>query len=250
MSESKVLATVNGKEITENSVNMFLRNLDPKTSKQYNSPQGRKKVLEELIYEELLYADAIESGYDEEEEFLNKLDEKEEELLKQYAMYKVLVNINITDDEVNKYYKDNKPNFFRDTVLRASHILVDTEDKAKQILDEINGGLEFSEAAQKYSTCPSKQQGGDLGYFPKGKMVKGFEDVAFSMDIDQISEPVKTQFGYHIIKVTDKKEPGIVPFDEIKDNLRSDLLRAKQNYAYGKKMKELQSRYKVEIKGE
>ena len=92
------------------------------------------------------------------------------------------------------------------TQVRASHILVNSEPQAKRLKYEIEQGkMTFEEAAQKYSTCPSGQNGGDLGYFGRKQMVKEFEDVAFKLPIGSISEPVKTQFGYHLIKVTGAK---------------------------------------------
>lgn len=90
--------------------------------------------------------------------------------------------------------------------VRAKHILVDTEAKANEILKKITDGeLSFEDAAMQFSTCPSKQQGGDLGYFGRGAMVKEFEDAAFSTEKDKISAPVQTQFGWHLIKVIDKR---------------------------------------------
>ena len=88
--------------------------------------------------------------------------------------------------------------------IRASHILVSTLDKAREIRTELENGKSFEELAEKHSECPSGKEGGDLGFFSKGQMVKEFEDAAFSLDIGEISEPVKTQFGYHIIKLKEK----------------------------------------------
>lgn len=89
--------------------------------------------------------------------------------------------------------------------VRASHILVEDESKANELKKEIEDGAEFAEVAKKNSKCPSGESGGDLGFFGKGMMVKEFEDAAFSLEVGQVSEPVKTQFGYHLIIVTDKK---------------------------------------------
>ena len=89
--------------------------------------------------------------------------------------------------------------------VRASHILVKTEEEARQLLDQINGGADFAQLAGQHSTCPSGRAGGDLGFFGRGRMVKEFEDAAFSMEVDQVSQPVRTQFGYHLIKVTGQK---------------------------------------------
>lgn len=89
--------------------------------------------------------------------------------------------------------------------VRASHILVKTEDEAKSLLEEIRAGKSFAEAAEEVSLCPSGQNGGDLGFFGKGMMVKPFEDAAFAMEnIGEVSEPVQTQFGWHLIQLTGK----------------------------------------------
>ncbi len=92
------------------------------------------------------------------------------------------------------------------TYVKASHLLVKTEEEAKKIKEEILNGKDFASAAREVSLCPSGQNGGDLGYFTKGQMVKEFEDAAFSMNIGDISNPIKTQFGYHLIYLTDKKD--------------------------------------------
>lgn len=89
--------------------------------------------------------------------------------------------------------------------VRASHILVKTEQEANDLLNRINSGSSFEELAQKHSTCPSGKKGGDLGYFTRGRMVKEFEDAAFTTEKGKISRPVKTKFGYHLIKVTDAR---------------------------------------------
>ena len=92
------------------------------------------------------------------------------------------------------------------TFVKASHLLVKTEEEALKLKEEIAAGKEFAKAAMEVSLCPSGQNGGDLGYFTKGQMVKEFEDAAFSMEIGEVSNPIKTQFGYHLIYLTDKKD--------------------------------------------
>ena len=91
------------------------------------------------------------------------------------------------------------------TEVRASHILVKTEQEANDILNKLNAGQNFEQLAQKHSTCPSGKKGGDLGFFTRGRMVKAFEDAAFSTEKGKLTKPVKTQFGYHIIKITDAR---------------------------------------------
>lgn len=91
------------------------------------------------------------------------------------------------------------------TEVKASHILVKTEDEAKNLYDEIKGGKNFADAAAEVSLCPSGSVGGDLGFFSRGMMVKPFEDAAFELEVGELSQPVQTQFGWHLIQVTDKK---------------------------------------------
>ena len=92
------------------------------------------------------------------------------------------------------------------TFVKASHLLVKTEEEALKLKEEIAAGKEFAQAAMEVSLCPSGQNGGDLGYFTKGQMVKEFENAAFSMEIGEVSNPIKTQVGYHLIYLTDKKD--------------------------------------------
>jgi peptidyl-prolyl cis-trans isomerase C len=92
------------------------------------------------------------------------------------------------------------------TYVKASHLLVATEEEANKLREEIMAGKAFADVAAEVSICPSGANGGDLGYFGRGEMVKEFEDAAFSMEVDEISMPIKTDFGYHLIKLTDKKD--------------------------------------------
>ncbi len=90
--------------------------------------------------------------------------------------------------------------------VRASHILVKTEDEVNELIAKLNAGADFAELAQECSLCPSGRQGGDLGFFGKGMMVKPFEDAAFSLEVGEVSDPVETQFGWHLIKLTGKQD--------------------------------------------
>lgn len=245
MSNSKVLATVNGKEITQDVVMKFLNDLGPQTAMQFQSPEGIKKVVEELINQEVLYLDAKENNVEGEQAFKDQLEKIKEGFIKQYAVNKVLSNVQVSEDEVKEYFEKNKENFKNPESITSSHILVESEEKAKEIIQEIKDGTTFEEAAKKYSTCPSKAQGGNLGESTRGKMVPEFEDVAFNMEVGAVSEPVKTQFGYHIIKLNDKKEASNSTYEQVKDQIKSQLLGQKQQKAYIDKTNELKEKYEV-----
>ena len=245
MSESKVLAVVNGKEITEDTVMKFLNDLGPQMAMQFQSPEGMKRVVDELVNQEVIYLDAIERGIDKEEEYLNELNRLKEGLLKQYAVNNLLMGISVTAEEVEKYYNENKEIFKKPESIEASHILVEGKDMADDIVKKINEGLSFEDAALEYSTCPSKEQGGNLGEFTRGQMVAEFDEAAFSMEVGPISEPIQTQFGYHIIKVTKKNEESVSEFAEIEAKLTQQLLGMKQQEFYVKQTDELKEKYDV-----
>lgn len=248
MAENKVLATVEGKEITEEIVSRFLNELGPQVAMQFNNPEGKKRIIDELVNQELVYLEALEDGVDKNEDFLKELERLKEGLLKQYAVGKLFEDIDIDEKEVKDYYENNKAIFEKPETRVASHILVSEEEEAKNILEEIKEGLEFAEAAEKYSNCPSKAQGGSLGEFGKGQMVPEFEAATFNLEIDELSEPVKTEHGYHIIKVSEINEAGTRDFDEVKDDLEKQLIGMKQQEKYIEKTDKLKEKYEVVIK--
>ena len=130
---------------------------------------------------------------------------KKELIIEQFLSKKseAIDKLEPTEEELKALYEDKKIMFNQ---IRASHILVDTEKEAKEIKDKLNNGGNFEELAKEFSTCPSSEEGGDLGYFAYGDMVPEFSEVAFNMELGQISDPVKSTYGYHIIKVTDIKD--------------------------------------------
>ncbi len=245
MENKGVLAVVGTKELTAQDVEFLLKTLNPQHAAHFNSEEGKKQLLEELINQELFYLDAVNNNLDKDAEFVAEIEKMKENYLKQYAIAKLLGTIKVDDEELHNYYDKNKANMVEPESVKASHILVDEENAANDIMNELNNGLSFEEAAEKYSKCPSKSRGGDLGFFTKGQMVPEFENAAFEMELNVISEPVKTQFGYHIIKVTDKKEASEKTFEEVKDQLMQHLLQQKQHAQYATKVNELAEKYEV-----
>jgi peptidyl-prolyl cis-trans isomerase C len=152
--------------------------------------------------------------------------------------------LNVTIEDANKYYTEHRQEFETPEQLRASHILItpDTSDpnadpnqakakakaKAEELLKQLKGGADFAELAKANSSCPSASNGGDLNFFGKGQMVAPFEKAAFALKPGQISDVVETQFGYHIIKVTDHKDAAVTPFEQAKDSIIERLQQKKQ----------------------
>lgn len=247
MSENKLVATVNGKEISREDVLKFLNDIGPQMAMQFQSPEGITRVINELVNQELLFLDAVETNLEDDKEFKDVLEAHKVNLLKDYAVNKIISKVEATEEEASKYYAENKDSFNKPESVTASHILVDNEDKANEIIEELNNGLSFEEAAKNYSSCPSKDAGGNLGEFSKGQMVPEFEEAAFSMEEGRISQPVKSQFGYHIIKVTNKSTEGTSTFEDVKDQIIKQVSLMKQQSLYMEKINDLKVKFPVEI---
>lgn len=243
---TKIVAKVSGKEITEQDVLRFMEEIGPQVAMQFQSADGIKTVIQEMVNQELLLLDAKDRKLEEEEEFKTVMAQTEESLLKNYAFSKIIGAVKVTDEEAKEFFNDHKDQFAKDTVS-ASHILVDTEEEATNIKKEIEGGKAFEDAAKEYSTCPSKDSGGELGEFPRGTMVPEFENIAFDLNVGEISEPVKTQFGYHLIKVNGKPDKDSITFEDVAQEVKTEATRLKQQKVYLDKIEELNSKYDSEI---
>lgn len=155
--------------------------------------------------------------------------------------------ITITDDELQKFFNDNKSSFDQPEQVKASHILVDTEEKAKEVKEKLAAGEDFAKLAGEYSTdTGTKDNGGDLGFFGKGDMVPEFEQVAFTLAVGQVSEPVKSDYGYHIIKVIEKQAAKEASFEESKAEVKDAVLQQKLPEAYNTWIQDKYTKYKIE----
>jgi peptidyl-prolyl cis-trans isomerase C len=246
--ENKILATVGGMAITDADVDKFLMSLGQRGA-GYNTPEGRAMVLEELIDTKLLLLDAKRNLIEGEAEFRARLAEIKDKLLVNYAAEKVLKTAKTPrDEELLAYYNENTEKFVTGESVNANHILVDTEERALEIYEEISSGKKsFEDAAKEYSSCPSSQQGGSLGDFGRGQMVPEFDSAVFSMSVGEVtSAPVKTQFGYHLIKLNSKNESETAPFEAVKESIRTALTQENQKKAYESKINQLKIMYPVD----
>lgn len=243
----------------------------------------KKAILQQMIQEQVIYQEAkkkkleakpeeVDKQFKQLKESISKDKEYEkflkdnnidDEFLKAQLAKDISIqnyktnfdkNTKISEEEMKKYYEENKNNYIDDEV-KASHILISTVDsktnkpvseakkkeakkKAEEVLKKAKSGEDFAKLAKEYSDDKgSAENGGDLGFFSKGEMVPEFEKAAFSMDKDEISDLVESQFGYHIIKVTDKKYKEYT-FDEVKDNIKQNLLYKKYTEEVNKLTKE------------
>lgn len=241
---NKLLAEVNGKKIYRNDVISFMQNIEG--GARFQNEEGIKVLTDEMVNQEIVLADAYKNKLDNDEEFKNELNLVKENMLKNYAMHKIFESVNPTEDDLKAYYEANKELVIPQKTYTASHILVDDEQKANDIYDEIDEGLDFKEAAKKYSKDPSAASGGSLGTFPKGVMVKEFQDGLDSLEVGEISKPVKSQFGYHLIKLEDVNNAEDKPFEEVRDQVYQTYLMVKRQEKYLEKLNEISK--SVEVK--
>lgn len=246
--ENKVLATVNGKAITENDMQEAMSKFPAQNRAQFDSVDGKKQLLDQMVSFELIYNDAVEKGLQDTEEFKKQLERTKKDLLIQVGINDILSAINVTDEEIKEFYESNPAMFKTGETAKAKHILVDTEEEAKNIAKEIENGKAFEDAAKEYSKCPSNAAGGDLGSFGRGQMVPEFDTVVFQIELGKVSEPVKTQFGYHLIKVEERNDSKSKSLDEVKETIKNWLTQEKQQTEYLKVIDGLKKKYTVEIK--
>ena len=248
---------VNGTEIPESALQGAVEQMLNFYAMQGVPPDALKEHMEEIVVsaqEQVIGAKILEDAA--------KAAGKTREELVEEATKDAAVP---TDEECEKYYNENPDAFKEPPQVRASHILVktdgaDEDEKAKarakidsiraQITGEINVEQAFADAARENSDCPSGKEGGDLGWFGPGQMVPEFDKAAFAMKVDEISEVVETQFGFHILRKTGEKPGGEKAFSEVKDGLKEALARNAKNAAFGRFMGELRADAKIEFRDE
>lgn len=193
--------------------------------------------------EGLLKARQIEIGFWRQEAAENLSVRK---LLKE----EISKNVNVSEDEIVKEYKDRAEEFVRPQMVHALQILVTTENEAREVRRKLLKGADFSKLASQVSIGPEAKKGGDLGYFEKGVMPKEFDDVIFSLEKGRLSNIVKTPFGYHIFTVLDKRKGGKLKLEEVREKIRSGLIQEKEKTNYQRFIDQLKANSKLEIKYE
>lgn len=242
--ENKVLAVVAGEEITQEIFDTFLKGVPEQQQMYLSNPQFREQCFEQLVALYLFAKKGEEDKLEETEEFQKVFASAKRDIMAQMSIHDTLQGISVSDEEIKAYYDANKDQFNKGETVSAKHILVESEEKCNEILAAItNGEKTFEDAAKESSTCPSGQKGGDLGTFGKGQMVPEFEQAAFTAEIGQVVGPVKTQFGFHLIKVEAKNEAEAAAFEEVKENIRRNLVQQKQNKVYGETVAKLKEKY-------
>lgn len=259
MSMAQTLVTVNGVAITQQDVDKELMAATQGRLNQVPSEKQaefRKQVLEQLVAKELVFDDAKKTGVLESNEYKEKYKEVTQRIEKEIAIQvwqkREIDKIAVSNEDAKKYYDTNKEEFVQNESVNARHILVEKEEDAKKIIAELKplkgDALQnkFIEIAKAKSTCASASEGGNLGYFMAGQMVPEFNDKAFAMKPKEMTtEPVKTQFGYHVIYIEDKKPKATKTFAEVKPFIEQRLKMEKAKTIMLSKMKELEKKAQI-----
>jgi peptidyl-prolyl cis-trans isomerase C len=234
-----IVAKIGEKKITVSDLNRIIGYFDSERQKILEkNPQLRETVLRQLLQSMVIVQLAKSKGFDSIPEVKEQLNFFSDNFLaNEFLKREVAQKVTIPEKDLKSYYDTHTNEFKTPEMIKARHILVKIDpaaseedkkkarEKAEDILKKIKGGEDFAGLAADLSDDPgSKAKGGDLGFFPRGRMVKPFEDAAFSLKTGELSGIVETQFGFHIIKVEERKEPATEPFEAVKESIRQKLL--------------------------
>lgn len=241
--DSKSVAAVNGKKISQAEYKKFLQQVTAQTKGKPGSV-NRQVILDELINREVLLQEAKKKNLHKDKKVVEILKQQKNNLLIQTVISKSPAAKEVTDKEMKAVY-DKQIGSADPKEYKARHILVKTEDEAKKLITKLNDGASFEETAKEKSTGPSGKNGGDLGWFSAAQMVPAFSQATAKLKKGTHSQkPVKTQFGFHIIKLEDSRKRELPKFDAVKDQIRT-LIQKQRIQEY---IVKLRSKAKIEVK--
>ncbi len=236
---SEVLATVNGTPVTRNMLDSYMQ----QRAQRQHGNMDPQAALQELINLELVRQDGVRKGLDKQPEIAAQIEQQKRAVIAGAALQQQLQSVAISDEDLKKLYDEKIGSGGKE--FKARHILVKDEAKAKEIIAELDKGGDFAELAKKYSTGPTGKNGGELGWFSPKQMVKPFSDAAAGLEKGQYTkEPVKTQFGWHVIELEDVRESSPPSFEQVKPQLRA----LAQNQRIQGYIQQLREKADVEVK--
>jgi len=249
----RVLARVEGHEIIERDIDQLLAAAGPQAVMMYDNEYGRRLVLEELIANRLFALSGKKQGLDDTPEFRQALDAFITNAMARAAVEEAIRDVAVSDEESRSFYDENLDTFTTPDEIRARHILIpDDETSADMvvlIMGELEEGVSFDVLAVEHSIDPTAQHGGgDLGFFTRGQMVSEFEEAAFALqEPGDISEPVRSDFGWHIIKLEEKRPSAVMPYEEVRPHIEQFLFDEKMTQRYQEELETLRQEFTVEI---
>lgn len=239
-----ILASFGGQNITLGEFNQAWEQVP----EDYKLQLDKSTMLDQMISEKLLIQEAKNMGLEKDNDVLEQIEKMTEQILVQVLLQReILDKVDVNDEEVSEYYEQNKGSFTEKEQVHLYNILLESEEEAQDILEQLKAGGDFSEIAKEKSTGPSAAKGGDLGYLTKGTIIPEIEEVVFALEVEELSEVVKTDFGFHILKITEKKPETVKTLEEVKEDIIQTLLPAKQKEAFENLLERLKSKVEIEI---
>jgi peptidyl-prolyl cis-trans isomerase C len=211
--------------------------------------KGKIEFLQDLIERELLLEEGVKKGFDKDERVLAKVEQFRQRLIIEALMEELCAGKDeVSDEEVEAYYRENKEKFLMGEQVRVRHIMVKTLEEAKEIKKRLYRGEDFITLVKQYSIWPTKQKGGDLGYIERGMVDKSFEQAAFALKRrGELSDIVKTEFGFHIIRLEDRKNPRQLKFSEVQEEIKKFLRENKRKKILTAHVQELREGAQITI---
>ena len=220
--ETKIVATVDGKPIFLSEIIGMAQRL-PEQYRKMSLEAVYPSLLTRAIDSKLVTLEGRRAGFSKDPDVKKRLLDVEDQIISEIFLTKT-IGSQVTEEALQKIYSETKSEMASGDQIKARHILLDSEEKAMEIIKKLQAGGEFAKLASEYSTGPSAASGGDLGWFGEGQMVPEFSKAAFALNPgDIVTKPVKTQFGWHIILVEDRKVSAPPSFDEAKEQLASTM---------------------------
>ena len=218
---------------------------------EYKLQLDKSMVLDQMISEKLLIQEAKEKKFEEDEKIAEQIKKTTEQILVQALIQReILDKIKVNDEEVLEYYEQNKDSFTEKEQVHLYNILLETEEDAQNVLEQLKAGGDFSEITKTKSTGPSAAQGGDMGFISKGSTIPEIDEAVFALKVGELTDIIKSDYGFHILKVTEKKPESTKTLEEAKEDIMQTLLPEKQKEAFDNLLKELKSKVEVEINEE
>ena len=243
--EDPVVATLNGTEIHQSEVQAIRATL-PAQIQGLSEDEVTRRLIDRMITVKILAQEAEKTGLTKEPGYKKLMDRQKEQISAEYYVEQT-VDKNITDKAVHDLYDKTVANAKPAEEIKARHILVDSEDQAKEVAKQLKDGKDFAALAkEKSKDTGSAQNGGDLGWFTAEVMVPEFSKTAFALKKGEVSQPVKTQFGWHVIQLEDRRKQEAPKFDDVKERLRQQL----REQATTEAIDRLRKSAKIEVKGQ
>lgn len=247
---SRVVATVGNEKILEADVEALMQEIPEQARQQYTSPEGRRELVSGLAEIKMLSLEAKKQGLDKSPEMARRIKLMGEQLLARKLATSTMEKISVSEEDISAYYNSKPQEFVTGPRAKLSHILVDSEKEALSVLARLKKGEDFAALARELSICPSSQRGGDLGWASRGMMVPEFEKVAFALEKGQLSEVVKTSFGYHVIRCDDIEPQRQVTLDEARGKIEQQLRAQKSEEAIQSLVERVKKDYPVALNEE